>query len=184
MLFQIIIMSISLSIDALGIGASYEAKGITITVVARLVIGLINGLVMALTTAAGGWLIHYFPTDVAQIVGTAVLVLIGIVFIRKALFEEQSGNCDLDNSKDINIWEALLLGCALSVDSVSAGLAVTALGLQSILLPVSVGAAQYIFLGIGRRIARNPLLKERIDQKKSGIFAGCILILIGIIRNM
>ena len=86
MLFRIILMSISLSIDALGIGFSYEMKGIRMGVMPRLMIGVINAVVMGLAIFAGQKILAYFPIIVSECIGTAILILVGCLFIKMHCF--------------------------------------------------------------------------------------------------
>lgn len=184
MLVRIIIMSVSLSIDALGVGVSYQMKGITLNGVARLLIGIVNMFVMCFSMFAGSKLLHYFPPQVTNIIGTSILVLVGAAFIRNALYGKEDSFCDLDHSKDINPAEAFLLGIALSADCLSVGIAAASYGNMTIILPICVGLMQALFLWIGKRVSQNHYLLKRFDGKKSGVLAGAILIFMGIIKNV
>lgn len=184
MLLNIFVISLSLSIDALGIGVSYELKGIKVGVFSRILIGLVSGFVMFLSLKGSERMLEYFPQEIANIIGTAVLVLIGVVFIRNALFGNGETLCDLDKSKDINLGEALLLGFALSADCISVGIAAATLGIQSMAMPLCVGIMQALLLWLGKKAARSCRFRSFFDSRKSGIFAGCILIFMGIFRNL
>lgn len=184
MLFRMILIAVSLSIDALGIGVSYELKGIKVSVLPRCFIGLVNAFVMAFSVYAGHKMLEFFPEYISEWVGTAILVLVGCFFIRNAIFGSEETLCDLDGSKDINIFEALLLGFALSADSISIGIAVASMNVSLFLMPICVGITQVLFLTIGREIAKRSGLRQGIDAKRSGLFAGGILIFMGIFRNL
>ncbi len=184
MLIQIIIMSVSLSIDALGIGMSYAMKGIKIGILSKIMVGIVSGVIMWLTQMASEKMLEHFPKEVTGIIGTAILILIGIAFIRNALYGDGGSLCDMDRSKDINFMEAILLGFALSADCISVGIATTAMGLQTLYMPVCVGVTQLLFLWFGKCIGESPMLKGLFDSKKSGVFAGCILIFMGLLRSL
>lgn len=184
MLFRMILMSISLSIDALGIGISYELKGIKLGMLARSFIGIINVLVMGLSIFAGRKLLEYLPKTVSEIIGTLILILVGCLFIKNALFGSEETLCDLDDSKDINLLEAFLLGVALSADSISIGIAAATFQISLLWMPICVGCMQVLFLWLGKYFVKNSKFKNNMDAKKSGIFAGGLLIFMGIFKNI
>lgn len=184
MLLEIIWMAIALSIDALGVGISYELKGIRVGIWSRIMIGIIAAIVMAFSIVAGQKMLACFSAVVAQRIGTVILILVGCIFIRNAWFSKGQTLCDLDNSKDINLLEAFLLGIALSADSLSIGIASAALKIPFLLLPPCVGISQILFLWLGKFLAQKSKLGKRFDSRKSGVFAGCLLILIGILQTL
>lgn len=184
MLFHIFVISLSVSIDALGIGVSYELKGIRVGIISRIIIGIVSGIVMLLSLKGSERMLEYFPPDAANLVGTAILILIGVVFIRNALFGNGETICDLDKSKDINLGEALLLGFALSADCISVGIAAATLGIGSMAMPVCVGVMQALLMWLGKKAANSTHCKGIFDSRKSGVLAGCILIFMGIFRNL
>ncbi len=184
MLFKIAILSISLSIDALGIGMSYQLRGVKITWTAKFIVGLMAVVVSLGAVCLGNQVMEYFPMDVVRILGTALLCLIGIVFIRKGLYEEGEVFCDMDRSSTIEPWEAVLLGAALSADSISTGIAVATLGINNIGLPLMVGISQPLFLMAGEWIGKKSRIISKGNQKICGIFSGMLLIFIAIIQNL
>lgn len=184
MLLKIWILSISLSIDALGIGMSYRLKGVKIAPFAKMIVGLMAAGVSFTAIVMGNRIIEYFPEDVMRIIGTAFLCLIGIVFIRKGLCEEGEAFCDMDASSTIEPWEAILLGIGLSIDSLSTGIAVAALGINSIGLPIMVGISQPMFLMIGEWAGEKTMNFAGKSQKFCGIFSGMLLIFIAILQNI
>ncbi|MEG1458252.1 MAG: manganese efflux pump [Acetivibrio sp.] len=182
MILRMIIMSISLSIDAFGIGISYQLKGIYLSMRARVFIGIISAGVMAFSIAAGQEMLEFFPNNVSKKIGTAILILAGGIFIRNAIFGSGENSCDLDKSKDINFLEAFLLGIALSADCLSIGIAAATFPISTIGMPICVGIMQCIFLWMGKAFVEKKCLRKEINEKMCGILAGCILIVIGLFR--
>lgn len=177
-----ILISISLSLDALGVGLSYKLKGVKITHAAKLTIGFVSVVVMWLSLKLGQLMLHIFPTQVANLLGISVLILIGLSFIRNALFGEEKTTYDFNKSKKIDWWEAAVLGIALSADSLSAGIAAVTMGLGSMLIPFSVGIMQILFLYIADILVEKSGLMKRLNRKFCGIFSGCLLLVIALIR--
>ncbi|MFA9462948.1 MAG: manganese efflux pump [Velocimicrobium sp.] len=184
MLFRMVLMSISLSIDALGIGISYELKGIKVGILSRTMMGIINAGVMGGAIFAGREMVLFFPPAVSEWIGTGILILVGSLFIKNALFAKEDCTCDFDHSKDINVMEAFLLGIALSADSLSIGIAAAVFHISILFMPLCVGFMQILFLWLGKLLVKNTNFKKGIDEKRSGIFAGSILIFMGIFRNL
>lgn len=184
MLLQIMAISISLSIDALGIGISYELKGVRIPGAAKLMIGLVSAGIMWLSVQAGAMMLKIFPEEVMTVFGMAVLCIIGLAFIRNSLFGDKEKTYDFDASKTIDIWEAAILGAALSADSVSAGIATSILGIGSVWVPVMTGLMQMFFLHMGALgVKKNPFVRKGRQSKICGVFSGCLLILIAVLRG-
>lgn len=182
MLLQIIVISISLSIDALGIGIAYPLRGVKIGALAKTMIGLISCGVMFLSILVGKEMTKYIPANVMMIMGTSILVLMGVIYIRNSLFSDEEASYDLDESKKIDWFEAIILGFALSADSISAGIAVVAIGMQSTLIPIVVGLTQVGFLTVGNLLIVKFSRIRKLNSKVCGVFSGALLILIAIIR--
>lgn len=182
MFFNILAISISLSIDALGIGISYRLKGVKISLSAKLVVGLISVIIMWLSLQAGELALLILPTEVTKIVGVSILLIIGVAFIRNSLYESQETTYDFDKSKKIDLIEAIILGVALSADSMSAGIAASIAGFNYILIPCMVGLMQIFFLYLGEIMADKSLIKK-ISRKTCGILSGSLLIFIAILRS-
>ena len=111
-------------------------------------------------------------------------MLIGIVFIRKGLYGDEEVFCDMDASSNIEPCEAILLGIGLSMDSIGTGIAVVAIGIQDILLPVLIGVNHILFLVLGEWTGEKTMKLAGKSQKICGVFSGIVLIIIGILHGM
>lgn len=87
---------------------------------------------------------------------------------------------DIDNSGIISGNEALLLGLALSVDALTAGIAISLLGYRILNTAVCIGAGQFLFLNCGA-LGGKQLEKAGI-LKSLAILPGLILIVLGLSR--
>lgn len=184
MLWNVIVISVSLSIDALGIGISYRLKGVEITHPAKITIGLVSVLVMWLSLHLGRLMLHIFPTDVAKIIGCSILAIMGLSFIRSAVFGQEEVTYDFNKSKKIDWWEAIVLGFALSVDSVSAGIAAVSMGLGNNWIPLCVGLMQVIFLYMAELLLVKTRRIKHINRRICGICSGALLLIIASMRLM
>lgn len=182
MLLNMLLISVSLSLDALGIGISYKLKGVKITHIAKIIIGLVSVAVMWGSLKLGEAVLYFMPPQVANIIGISILVLIGLTFIRNALFGNEDTTYDFNRSKKIDLWEAAVLGIALSADSISAGIAAVTMGLGTIFIPFCVGGMQVLFLYIGDYLLERVSIVKRMDRRLCGVLSGVLLLVIALIR--
>lgn len=182
MIVNLLLISISLSIDAFAIGVSYKLKGVRITALAKSIIGIVSGLIMWLSVSAGNLLIEIFPSKLASLIGISILAILGITFIRKGLFSKERAIYDFDKSKDIDIWEAVVLGAALSADSISTGIAAATLGIGYWLIPIMVGFMQIIFLCLGTLLLSRCQFVKKMNQNICSIVSGFLLLVMAFIR--
>lgn len=183
MLLQILIISVCLSIDAFGIGVSYAVKGVRMGFISRIMIGMMSVLVMYISLLAGDICLKFFPETVMKIIGCSILFLIGITFIKNSLFGEEADKYDFNRSCAIEWTEAVILGLALSADAFSAGFAISALEVSGKIMPVCVGLMQIGFLYAGSFIALKCKTGDKVNSKVCGVFSGCLLILIAVLKS-
>ena len=184
MLLKLWIISVSLSIDALGIGMSYRLKGIRVSLLAKMIVGIMVSAVSYGALLVGNKIVMYFPEDVLKIIVTSFLILMGIVFMKKGFYSDEEAFCDRDASASIEPFEAVLLGIGLSMDSVGTGIAVVAIGIYHILLPVLIGVNHVFFLLLGEWVGKKTMKLAGRSQKICGVFSGILLIIIGICHGM
>lgn len=86
---------------------------------------------------------------------------------------------DFDLSGSISNYEALFLGLALSMDAFGAGFGAALTGASPVLIPISVGLMQLIFVTVGNFIGGrfNNLLNQQ-----TAYIPGLILICLGILK--
>lgn len=182
MFLQMFIIAISLSIDAFGIGMAYALKKVEISWKAECVVALISIGVMYASLKMGECFTKYFPEDVLKILGISFLVLIGVGFIYNSIFGTEKVVYDFDSSKKIDGWESVVLGFILSVDTISVGFAIAALGVYTITIPCLTGIMQGIFLFLGKYMVRKHIKIQK--EKYCGMIAGILMICIAIIRGI
>ena len=179
-----ILISIALSIDAFAVGISYGVQKVRIEPKAFGIVGLISILIMSLSLNFGKKMTSYFPDDVVRIIGVSILVLLGVSFIRKSLCAEKEPQamCDYDQSKDISWIEGIAVGAAISVDTVSVAIGLSASGFHNMFIPWLVGVMQIVFLFVGCICGKNVKLKIMDNEKRCGLLSGCLLIVIAVVR--
>ena len=141
----LILLSVSLSMDSLGIGISYGIRKIKVPWSAKLIICVISVIFTAIAVTLGNIILIVVPQKAAEIIGSLMLAFLGLFIILSALLPKREKktkssrsivlkplgitikiiknpvSCDFDKSKHIDIIEAIYLGTALSIDSFAAG---------------------------------------------------------------
>lgn len=188
----VILLAISLSIDALGIGLSYGIRNISIPFFTKLILLLENIFFMSIFILLGNHIKLLFSTKTANTLGIILLLFMGIWFCYQSVQKKQCQNsmeilrnpshCDKDNSSHIDAKEGLCLGFILSIDSMGAGIAAGAAQICIVLLPFFTAVFQIIFLSIGIYCGKHLKNCYNIKETIWTAFSGCILIIIALIR--
>lgn len=219
MLIGIIILSVTLSVDALFAGLSYGFSGTRMPLSSKLIICAFSVAYCALALVLGGAVAGLLSPFAGKIIGAAILALLGIFMIIKTQIKKKNVNekhgdenntrtlCriiikslgitveilknnpeagDMDLSGVIDRKEATLLGFALSVDSLGAGIGSAVSGLCSWYIPPAVGLCQLAFLSAGIFIGgmlrgRCEAFPEKYDNLMS-ILPGIMLIALSVLR--
>ena len=158
----VLILAVSLSMDALGIGISYGLRRIRVSWKARVVICAMSMMVTGAAVGLGSVLLKVIPLPVAKLLGCGMLLILGLVIIVQGFRkrkEENSFSCDFDRSKAIETAEALYLGA-----------------------PILAGLMQMLFLWGGGFLGKRLKL---IQLKNPGVFvylSGGLLVILAVLR--
>lgn len=181
----VLILAVSLSMDALGIGISYGLRGIRVLWKARLVICAISMVVTGAAVGLGSVLLQVIPAPAAKLIGCGMLLVLGASIIIQGFRkrkEEDSFSCDFDRSKTIETAEALYLGVALSIDSFGAGVSSAVSGMNSILVPILAGLVQMLFLWGGGFLGKRLQLIRLKNPGMFVYFSGGLLMALAVLR--
>ena len=209
-IFTVLIFAVALSIDALGIGLSYGIRKIKISVLAKAIICGISVLFTEVALLIGSAALYMLPAEVSRFIGSGMLVLLGLFIIFEAIFKKEKNEercskekissfslkhigitikiikdpvlCDFNKSANIDPLEAVYLGVALSIDSFGVGIGSAATGVNSIFIPIFVGAFQILFLCIGCFLGKKIYKNSRMDSKVFVLISGVLIIALAIVR--
>ena len=87
-LLGVLLLAISLSMDALGIGISYGLRGIRTPWKARVTICLISMLFTGAAVGLGNVLLMVIPPEAARLAGAGMLALLGLFIIVQSFWEK------------------------------------------------------------------------------------------------
>lgn len=209
-IFTGLIFAVALSIDALGIGLSYGIRKIRISILAKTIICGISVLFTELALLIGGAALYMLPATVSKFIGSGMLFLLGLFIIFEAIFKKEKNEercskekissfslkhigitvkiikdpmlCDFDKSASIDPLEAIYLGVALSIDSFGVGIGSAATGIDSIFIPIFVGAFQILFLCVGGFLGKKVSKSSKIDSKVFVLISGILIVALAIVR--
>ncbi len=210
-MLAIMLLGVSLSIDALGTGLSYGFRNIKVPFVAKAIISLFAFGFTALSVFIGERLSALLPANIAKSIGILILFFMGVWIIFNGLRPKKQkepnirkndstvfsliiksmgitikiikdpNQGDMDGSLCIEPIEALYIGIALSIDSLGAGIAAASLSLNNILIPFAVATGQFMFLSLGGCIGRKISAYNK-DSKKWVVASGGLLIALALAR--
>lgn len=183
MFLDYIILSISSSMDSIGIGITYGIKKTKIKIDAMVILWIISFIVTISSVLIGKMLIHVLPIKIVKLFGSVILICIGINTIIK--IKSQSFNSyDKDCSNIIDEKEAIALGIAMSLDAFGIGICTNIISNNIIIFPLLVSFLQIIFLNLGNLIGKKIINITKLPSWIWQLIAGIILIIIGLFREI
>lgn len=210
-LFNLLLLAVSLSMDALGIGFSYGLRGIRTPWPARMVLCITSMFMMAAASALGSMAAAAVPEKFTALIGGGMLFLMGLFLLIQGIFPKKKeapsrrkkasecrfvlkslgitvqiiqnpASCDFDGSSHIDIFEAFYLGAALSVDSLGAGIGSAVSGMSPVIAPLLCGTVQLLFLCCGLFFGKKLKRFSGIDTKVFTVFSGLLLLFLALLR--
>lgn len=162
MFFNSLILAISSSVDALGIGITYGIKKTKIILFAKIILFTISFTITMLSLWFGDILKNFLSYELAKFIGSFILICMGCFIFFQALKKDFSKDCfdDIDNNYKINS------GINSGIDS----------GIDS---EIKIYSFFIKFLGITIKIIKNPnssdLDSSNYIDSKEAIFLGIAL---------
>lgn len=205
----IILLAVSLSLDALGVGISYGLRKIRIPLAAKLIICFISMFFAQLALLIGETISKFLPKEATSAIGSGMLLILGIFIIFQAFSKKEEKPksieqkvclfslkplgitikivkdpvlCNFDKLGHITAVEALYLGTALSIDSFGAGIGSAVTGLNSIFIPISVGIFQILFLCGGHLVGSKVSAFKGLNPRIFVVTSGILIITLSIFR--
>lgn len=196
--------AVSSSIDNLGVGVSYGMRNIRIGLFSNLWVSIICFLFSITGISFGQWVAVILPGWLPVLLASFLLFVIGIRIIllatprNKPSFNgreedktrisvegilKKPESADLDQSGEIGLGEASILGVALSANALTNGISAGLLGLSAfaISLTAAIGSFLTVWLGValGRKMATLRIGSFSLGQF-STLLSGAIIVLIAI----
>ena len=178
---SLLIIALAVSLDGCGVGLLYGVRRIRIPVLSLIIISFCSALVIWCSMRLGDWLTTYLPPAMAKAIGAVILVAVGIWAILQFLFRAPT-EADRDSSGDISAFEAALLGIALSLDALGAGIGAAMVGFPALLTSSIIGIASGTFLATGLQLGKRAAQVGWL--RNMTVIPGLLLIAMGILKLM
>lgn len=204
-----VLLALSMSMDALGIGISYGVRGIKVPLASRAVICLMSVAITGAAVFLGGAITSLLTPFAARLIGSLMLALLGGFIICQAFIkkkekkEKRCGTlarvfikplgitvsivrdpcvCDFNKTGSIDLAESVYLGVALSIDSFGVGVSSAVSGLNSMIIPFAAGLCQLCLLCMGDAVGAKLKKTQWGESKIWNIISGALLVCIAFVR--
>lgn len=173
LLIPSLLFGVSASLDALLVGVSFGLRGVHIRLLQNLFISLITLLGTCLSVSLGSFLTPLLPSVISNCAGSLILMFLGVYYITKWVLEtvqdrapdhrskpEESALTSAEHiSSCLTMPQVLFLSLTLSVNNLGIGLSASMAGLTLIPAATATGICSVLFLYLGNRLGRSPLLQ-------------------------
>lgn len=187
-LFILLIMILAL--DAFTAGLSYGVEKVQVPVLSVFLIAAMSGLMLTLSMTAGNFLLTLVPAAFTKTVSFLVLFLLSVYKLYdalpqfhgsdRALTTDHISRCiNSTNTAVLSGKEACLLGLALSIDNISAGLCTGSASLSPVLLFLLTTAVHLLAIQVGLFTGR--LLVKKSSHRFAWL-GGAVLMLLSFLR--
>lgn len=212
MIVNSLLLAISSSIDSLGIGITYGIKNTRISNQAKIILFLLSFCISLVSIWFGDILKSLFSESVTSLIGSFILIFIGLFVCFQAFKKSPASNSnfdyyeekpyksfvnflgittniiknpidsDLDKSNTIDSKEALFLGLALSLDCFSIGIGGGILGISFSWFPIFISLFQLIFFSIGNLLGKKLYHCASLPSNIWSFISGLLIIIIGFFK--
>lgn len=205
-LSTLLLLACAVSLDSFMVAFTYGLRQMKLSYRSIVLIGGISGIVFMGAMALGDWIASFLSIESAEMFGGSLLVLIG-VWVLISFFRSESSHekiepyeikfeikslgiviqilkkpmmADIDQSGNIAGIEVFILGMALSLDSLGAGIGAALIGLPVLFSAIGIGLATSLFLTLG--LKSGGILSGLQGLQRLSFLPGLILIIIGIVK--
>lgn len=202
------IIAIATGIDSFIVGLSYGIKGMKIKIPIVVLMNTVSAAILGISMFAGRKIFLMLPVFWGKLIGSSILILIGLTFLTQAFIEfkypadanserfigslrikafgiiiqilRQPEKADLNQSGTIDAKEALVLGTAVSLDGIAVGFASSITGINILLTPVLCLLFSFLLTISGLHLGK--AYTEYTAQEKVKFLPGMLLIILGILK--
>ncbi|MBA1334508.1 MAG: hypothetical protein HPY66_2357 [Firmicutes bacterium] len=202
------IIAIATGIDSFIVGLSYGIKGIKMKIPLVVLMNTVSAAILGISMFAGRKIFLMLPVFWGKLVGSSILLLLGLIFLTQAFIEfkypadanserfigsfrirvfgiiiqilRQPEKADLNHSGTIDAKEALVLGTAVSLDGIAVGFASSITGINILLTPIMCLLFSFLFTVFGLNLGN--VYTEYTAQEKVKFLPGMLLIILGILK--
>lgn len=168
-----LLFSISANLDNIAIGLTYGIKKVNIPLYNNILISFITSIFTFLSMYIGTHIAHIIPQKIENIIGSLILITIGIYQI---IIQLISKNKIKKSPK--NYFSLIIM---LSLNNIAVGLAASITGVNIIVATIFTLILSTLFLYTGNLIGRKAL-NNKFIEKYSELISAILLIITGILQ--
>lgn len=167
----ILIIAVSLSMDAFSLSLAYGTLNLNKNIISKLaiIVGVFHFFMPLIGMIIGTFITNVFPISPSILV-FIILTFIGVQMILESFKKEEY-------KKSLNIYELILFGFAVSIDSFSVGIGLKSINNNFVLCSSIFSICSFLFTYLGLILGKKI---NHIIGKTSTIIGGLVLICIGI----
>lgn len=120
-ILEILFLVTAVSVDAFAAGFTYGVSKIKVPFSSVLIVTGVSSLVLGFSMAAGSLICNLIPGNMTRYVSFVILFVIGTVKLFDRSSHEEAEQADKNQDAFVSAEEAAVLGAALSLDSLAAG---------------------------------------------------------------
>ncbi len=207
--FYVILLAVAVSIDGFVAGVAYGLKNIRMPFASLVVVGIVTSILTGVAMFCAYVLGQFIDTDIAIIIGSVLLILLGVwslfqqyltrnvpsyeldgeVTVRKLTFSigrliisivAKPETADFDRLGYISSLEAIFLGLAVGLDAMVGTFAAALMGVLPLYTPAAVGIIHMVCIA-GGCYASTRFIPDKL-KKRFPYLPGVLLIFLGLIR--
>lgn len=192
-LISAILLAVSVSSDNFVVGFSYGIKKIKLSILSYLMIVLLPAIATMLAMYIGEAASYLINENIAQAIGSLILIILGGYSIIKAKKEHNNIKdkdvnyeniiknpevADKDNSGVIDVKEAVVLSFALAINNIGIGVGASVIGINLLFATFFTLFIGALMLSLGNFLGNKINNKEL--GKKGELISGLLIIVLGI----
>lgn len=201
-----VMLAVAVSVDSFSVGFTYGLRKLKLPIHSFIIIAICSAVFFLLAMSIGKVIQFFITPSSAEKLGGIILMLIGIWMVCQNVFAkrkkrktdqtlfrleikslgiviqvlEKPAVADFDKSGTITGIEALILGIALSLDAIGAGVSAALLGYSPLFMSITVATMSSLFVFSG--IKTGSFFSKLHWFKKFSFVPGCLLMLVGILK--
>ncbi|MBP0979187.1 MAG: manganese efflux pump [Oscillospiraceae bacterium] len=197
-LISAFLLSLSSCLDNIVVGIAYGMKKTKINFIYNLLIAIITSCGTLISMLSGRLIATIIPVSVAQGLGAAMIIIIGIYFILEYFIKKNRDN-NLDNEldiiksqnncceikqnnceKSISLKETIMLAFALTINNLGIGISASLAGVSIIATVILTFIISILTIILGISMGYNVI--GRLFGKFASLVSGILMIILGIIE--
>jgi putative sporulation protein YtaF len=90
MAFSVVLLAVSLSLDAFGVGLSYGVRKIKIPIFSKIIICFFSIFYAGISLICGKYLASFLPQNISKVIGITILLVMGTLIIIQSLIKKDN----------------------------------------------------------------------------------------------